>query len=166
MKIKKCFKCGKEKPLSEFYVHKQMGDGHLNKCKECTRADVKKRYDELSQFDEFLEKERERGREKYHRLGYKETQKENSKKYKFRKRGKFANVHRYLKLLPEQEAHHWNYNNGYEYDVFILTRKQHKRAHAQMVIDLEYLMYRDKDMNLLDTREKHEQYISQFIDPF
>lgn len=43
MKSKKCFKCHKVKPLSEFYKHKMMGDGHLGKCKVCTRRDTAER---------------------------------------------------------------------------------------------------------------------------
>lgn len=41
--MKSCICCKKNFPLSDFYVHKQMGDGHLNKCKACVRKYARSR---------------------------------------------------------------------------------------------------------------------------
>lgn len=45
MPTKVCFKCCKRKDIEQFYIHPQMADGHLNKCKSCTKEDVRRRYD-------------------------------------------------------------------------------------------------------------------------
>lgn len=56
--MKHCFKCQRLLPYTEFYRHPAMGDGHLGKCKECTRRDVKKNYQD--NFEHYREYERQR----------------------------------------------------------------------------------------------------------
>ena len=79
MKEKECFKCNRIKPLSEYYKHAQMGDGHLNKCKECTKLDA------LNHREKNIDKIREYDRERGNRLpnGYaKEYRERFPNKYK------------------------------------------------------------------------------------
>jgi len=170
--MKKCFKCGIEKDLSEFYVHPRMGDGHLNKCKECTKNDVHRDYRKNILNPEWHQKEKDRGCEKYHRLNYRNLQKpsyENKKKIMDKHMNKYPE--KYLAKLksfsihaPEGlEKHHWSYNKEHYKDVLFLTNKDHSTAHRRMIYDQERMMYRTQSGILLDTRESHEDYISKFI---
>lgn len=54
--MKVCMKCGHEKPIEEFYKHKKMSDGRLNKCKECTKKDVAENQSKIGTGYDYSEK--------------------------------------------------------------------------------------------------------------
>lgn len=148
--MKKCFKCGKEKPLSEFYKHPQMGDGHLGKCKECATRDSQERYLEKRKDMEWFLSERERSREKSHRLNYQshytpEQKKEIMRRFKenhpdkIRAANLVANAIRdnRLKKRPceicgdnKVQAHHEDYSKPLE--VRWLCIKHHNERHVEL----------------------------------
>jgi hypothetical protein len=54
--VKECFRCNAVLPLDSFYRHPMMKDGHVNKCKNCNKADVRanyaKRRDQYKQYEQ------------------------------------------------------------------------------------------------------------------
>jgi hypothetical protein len=167
--MKVCFKCNTKKPLTDFYKHKEMLDGYLNKCKDCTKKDVKNRYDILINDESFIKKERKRGRDKFHRL-YAGTSKHNEKANnnwanKFPEKVVAASKSGSLKKpYYDAEKHHWSYNKEHYKDVIWISKKQHMKAHRFIIYDQERMMYRTFDTNiLLDTKEKHSDFIFKCI---
>ncbi len=172
--MKKCRKCGIEKPLSDYYKHKKMGDGHLNICIDCTKRRIKKDYDKKMKNPQFLEKEKERNRLKYHRLysdgrhkpSY-ESKKTTMEKYKqkYPEKIKARSVTNKLKTtIKGNHLHHWSYNEEHYKDVIELTIEEHNFVHRKTIYDQERKMYRRTDNNeLLDTKEITLAYYSEIL---
>ena len=70
-----CFKCNESQPLIEFYKHSGMADGHLNKCKSCTKKDTKENI--LKNHDYYIEYDKNRANLPHRiagRLAYSQTE--------------------------------------------------------------------------------------------
>lgn len=165
-----CKKCNLEKSYDEYYNLSGNKDGKFSECKECVRRRVDLREKELRKNQQWVEKEKIRAREKYHRLGYKDIHKPTPE----RKKEIMANYHNKFPekrlsrfsignikpIVAGNELHHWSYNEAHRKDVIELSVLDHNKAHRYMIYDQERMMYRRIDTNeLLDTRQRHEDYV-------
>jgi hypothetical protein len=158
--FKKCFKCEKVKQIELFYKHPEMPDGRVNKCKECNKIDVRNNYLLKSQSIEFIEKERLRSKEKYHRLNYKERQKVWDLDKEWKRSNVYKGLRRKYKEVPKtHHLHHWNYNDSFLEDIIIIERFNHRRCHNFLILDLELKIYKTTEGVLLETKEEHIKYL-------
>lgn len=142
--MKKCFKCNEVKGLSDFYKHKAMADGHLNKCKECAKSDSQKNFERKMLDPHWQIKERERQRAKQARrteLGL--VQKYKAKTIPISKRrekyGEYMNAIQSGKLNPlpcvvcgkeKSQGHHEDYSKPL--DVVWLCTRHHQDRHIHL----------------------------------
>lgn len=132
--MKKCFKCGIHKDISQFYKHKEMKDGHLNKCKDCARDDVHK--NRVKNIGYYREYDRNRGSRQT-----KEYFSQYREKYpnKYKAHRMVSNAIRYKKLFKEPceicgcydniHAHHDDYLKPL--NVRWLCSAHHSQWHAE-----------------------------------
>lgn len=139
---KKCFKCLRELPISEFYTHKAMADGHLNKCKKCTTSDVRKNY--ADNREEWHERDRLRFKTKKRKIAVRDSIRKmranNPEKTKARAAIRRAVLKGDLVRMPcevcgskEQiQAHHDDYTKPLDVHWFCF-RCHREHAHDQIV---------------------------------
>lgn len=150
--MKICKECKVEKYKIDFY-------GSQGECKDCTKKRVKARADILSLNPDWIKKERQRGREKYRRLNYRERSKELNKNKFWKQSAIYKNLSRDFKTPKGFELHHWNYNKEFLKDVILLKTKEHRRAHTFLKLDNDLLIFKNEYGVLFDTREKHIAFL-------
>ena len=128
--MKKCFKCKIDKELVDFYPHKQMKDGYLNKCRDCARRDSAAQLEINKLNPVWVEKEKERVRLKQLRLA-------GSKRTKIYNQVRDALNQGLIKEQPcavcgevKTEGHHEDYDKPL--DLVWLCKRHHSDRHLHL----------------------------------
>ena len=160
-----CFKCGVIKPISDYYKHRGMADGHLGKCKDCAKADTNINIEKKKEDPYWVEKEKARCREKSIR-SKRPIPPDKKAIYNKRNRLKYPEK-KWPKICDTQPGfhnHHWSYRQEHARDTILLRAKDHALAHRFIRYDKASFMYFDLNGVLLDTKESHERYIVEIIE--
>lgn len=140
MRTKTCFKCDTEKPLGDFYKHPQMADGHVNKCKDCNKRDVREnRSKKRLQYSAY---ERKRFQDQERKAQIKRYQQKRRRSHPEKYQANYAVTNavkagRLVRLPCEvcgnekSQAHHENYSKPFT--VRWLCFRHHREEHGQVV---------------------------------
>jgi len=133
---KTCKRCSEFLPISEFYVHAKMADGHLNFCKKCTKARVTihreqnleriRRYDVIRHGNPEAIAQRKKY-DKWYNIAKANQKLANQKINNAVRDGRLIKHPCVICNNPKSEAHHHDYTKPLE--VIWLCRIHHARLH-------------------------------------
>ena len=141
MQTKQCFKCHQVKPLTDFYRHSQMGDGHLGKCKKCAKRDVRENYAKKREYYSEYDRRRFQTSERKSAMRRYAQQRKVNNPEKYAANNAVGNAIRDRRLFREPceacgsanvQAHHDDYSKPLE--VRWLCFKHHRALHGQVVV--------------------------------
>ncbi len=155
-----CFKCHTEKPIDDFYKHPKMANGHLGKCKDCTKLDVSNRSrtpdgrtrDRARRRNNERRKQQWRDQSKRQRLKP-ENKIKNSARLKLRRAVLHGLIQKSLCVVCGSinvHAHHQDYSRPY--DIIWLCPLHHSAVH---VGEIDWLSLPMQSINIIKVRGKH-----------
>lgn len=160
--MKKCYRCNSEKELVEFYKHPANADGRSNRCKECTKKDVKEnRKDKQAHYDNYDRNrsnsiERKNKTVQLAKAKYASDEEFRRKRLDFSKEDRVNNMNKYkardaLTIARRNgtlttaencehcgisdvriEGHHWSYLPEHWLDVIWLCTSCHGKEHRRL----------------------------------
>lgn len=142
MSSKTCVDCGIEQPLAEFYAHKAMADGHLNKCKTCVKSRVGKHRAENIDRIRAYDRERAKNPERLRACSAITKAWRQEDRRRVAAHNAVARAVRAGRLVrqpcercgsDDSYAHHENYDR--KLDVKWLCQPDHKQRHKEMALE-------------------------------
>jgi hypothetical protein len=180
--MKKCNECGIEKTLNEFHKNAKSPDGLRTKCKVCVNIKQSNyrinNQDKIKDYYRLYIAKNPNYFKEYNKKYYKKSErilltsqeiklkkKEHDKKYhiKYPEKRKAKIAVNHLKVDKGYHKHHWSYNKEHYSNIILLTDKQHLSLHKYIKYCTDSFYYKNLDGVLLDSLDKHMQYINELI---